>query len=124
MRKRLSARIAERTGRKTPSRHGMNRAAFLALRDDVKQALDDGWPIKEIWETLHEEAKIAFSYTVFCRYVKRLIVRPPLQMGSMAAGKKRKREPEPEPSKPVAKNSTAGIRGFTWNPIPNEDDLI
>jgi hypothetical protein len=102
----------------------MNRAAFLALRDEVKQALDDGWPIKEIWETLHEEGGITFSYTVFCRYVKRHIVRAPLDLGSVAAGKKRRREPEPERSNSIDKNSTTGIRGFTWNPIPNEDDLI
>jgi hypothetical protein len=102
----------------------MNRAAFLALREEVKQALDDGWPVKEIWETLHEEGSIAFSYTVFCRYVKRLIVRPRQEMGSVAAGKKRKREPEPEGSNSVNKNSTAGIRGFAFNPIPKKEDLI
>jgi hypothetical protein len=26
-----------------------NRAAFLALRGEVKQAIDDGWPVKTIW---------------------------------------------------------------------------
>jgi hypothetical protein len=102
----------------------MNKAAFLALREEVKEALDDGWPVKEIWKTLHEEGSIAFSYTVFCRYVKRLIVGRRRDMGIVAAGKKRKREPEPERSNSIDKNSTAGIRGFTWNPIPNEDDLI
>ena len=122
MRNGLSARIAERTGRTTPSRGGMNRAAFLALQEDVSQALDDGWSVKAIWETLHEEGKIAFSYPVFCRYVKRLIVRPRLKIGSLAAG--RKRDPEPQGSNSVSKNSTAGIRGFTFNPIPKKEDLI
>jgi hypothetical protein len=102
----------------------MNRAAFLALRNEVKQALDDGWPIKEIWETLHEEGSIAFSYTVFCRYVKRLIVRPRQEMGIVTAPKTRKREPDPERSNSIDKNSTAEIRRFTWNPIPNEEDLF
>ena len=68
MAKKLSERIAERTERKTPSRHGKNRAAFLALRDDVKEAIDDGWPIKEIWDTLCEEGKVSFSYETFRTY--------------------------------------------------------
>jgi len=101
----------------------MNRAAFLALRDEVKQALDDGWPVKEIWATLHEEGS-NFSYTVFWRYVKRLIVWPPLDLASVAAGKKRKRKPEPEGSNSADKNSTAGIRVFTFNPTPKKEDLI
>ena len=120
----LSVRVAERTARAKPSRGATNRATFLAVKDDVKQALDDGWPVKAIWETLHEEGSIAFSYTVFCRYVKRLIARTRLEMRSLAVGKKRKREPEPERSNSVDKNSTAGIPGFTFNPIPKKEDLI
>jgi hypothetical protein len=79
MAKRLSARIAERTGRKTPSRSGKNRAAFLAVRDDVKEAIDDGWPVKEIWETLYEEGKVSFSYEAFRTYVNRLILEKRLE---------------------------------------------
>ena len=125
MAKRLSARIAERTGRKTPSRNGRNRAAFLAVRDDVKQALDDGWPVKAIWETLHEERKITFSYPAFCRYVKRLIVGRRLEIGrDVVAGKKGKRESEQEGFNSVDKNSTAGLPSFTFNSTPKKEDLI
>jgi Family of unknown function (DUF5338) len=124
MAKRLSVRIAERTGRKTASRNGTNRAAFLAVRTDVKQALDDGWPVKAIWETLHEEGKIAFSYAAFCRYVKRLVVGRRLEMGSVAAGKKETREPEPKGFSSMGKNSTAGLPSFTFNSTPKKEDLI
>jgi hypothetical protein len=125
MAKRLSVRIAERTGRKTASRNGRNRAAFLAVRTDVKQALDDGWPVKVIWETLHEEGKIAFSYAAFCRYVKRLVVGRRLEIGrDVAAGKKRKREPEEEGFHSLDKNSTAGLPSFTFNSTPKKEDLI
>jgi hypothetical protein len=125
MPKKLSVRIAERTGRKTPSRNGRNRAAFLAVRDDVRQALDDGWPVKAIWETLHEERKITFSYPAFCRYVKRLVVGPRLEIGrDAAAGKKGRREPEQEGFDSVDKNSRAGLPGFTFNSTPKKEDLI
>ena len=48
--------------------------AFLALRDDIKQALNDSYTKKEIWETLRDEQKIAFGYISFTRYVNRLIL--------------------------------------------------
>ena len=125
MAKKLSVRIAERTGRKTPSRNGTNRAAFLALRDDVKQALDDGWPVKAIWETLHEEGKITFSYPAFCRYVKRLVVGRRLEIGRDAAARKKgKREPKRAGLNAVNNNSTAGLPSFTFNSTPKKEDLI
>ena len=74
MTKNLSARIAERAARKKPPRNGQNRVTFLAMREDVKQAIDDGWPVKTIWETLHEEGKVSFSYQAFIGYANRLIL--------------------------------------------------
>jgi hypothetical protein len=127
MAKRLSARIAERTGRKTPSRHGKNRAAFLAVRDDVKEAIDDGWPIKEIWETLYEEGKVSFSYETFRTYVNRLIVGRQLEIGrGSLAGKKERRNGKPDLAgvQSVDKKSTAGIRVFTFNSTPKKEDLF
>ncbi len=60
MAKTLSQRIAERAKTKLPSKSGKNRAAFLAVRDEVRQSLIDGWPVKSIWETLFDEGKVAF----------------------------------------------------------------
>lgn len=126
MAKRLSARIAERTGRKTPSRGGKNRAAFLAVRDDVKEAIDDGWPVKEIWETLYEEGKVSFSYETFRTYVNRLIRAKRLETErDRVAGKDAGGGKSDQGSvRPVHKNSTAGLPSFTFNPTPNKDDLL
>jgi hypothetical protein len=74
MGKSLSERIAARAANNKPSRSGQNRGAFLALRSEVEQALDDGWPVKTIWETLHQEGKITFSYQSFRGYANRLIL--------------------------------------------------
>lgn len=69
----LSQRIAERVRKKKASIGGQNRAAFLALKGDIEDALKDGWPIKSVWETLFEEKKVSFSYQAFRNYVNSLI---------------------------------------------------
>ena len=97
------------------------------MRDDVKQALDDGWPVKAIWETLHEEGKVAFSYPAFCRYVKRHIVgQRSERKPDVVAGKEGKRSDTPEQPgfRSVDKNSTAGLPSFTFNSTPKKEDLI
>jgi hypothetical protein len=96
------------------------------VRDDVKQALDDGWPRKAIWETLHEEGKIAFSYQAFRTYVNRLILETRLETerGRIAGKEVGGGKSDQGGVRPVDKNSTAGLPSFTFNPIPKKEDLI
>ncbi|OQW86272.1 MAG: hypothetical protein BWK72_18025 [Rhodoferax ferrireducens] len=129
MAKSLSERIAARTVKKKPSRSAQNRAAFLALRVDIKQALDDGWPVKSIWETLHEEGKVDFSYQAFRGYANRLILSPPAT--EPPAPIPAAVIPEPGPSNPTkpASSKTAVKKpeppaGFTFNSKPNKEDLL
>ena len=131
MAKSLSARIAERIARKKPAGNVRNRAAFLALRGEVKQAIDDGWPVKTIWETLHDEEKVAFSYQAFRGYVNRLILSPPASGEAtplVVADQSRQAAPrlvpqlartpaEWKPEKPTA-------TGFTFNRTPKKEDLL
>lgn len=117
MAKSLSARIAERAARKKPSRNAQNRAAFLALRGDIKQALDDGWPVKTIWETLNEEGKVAFSYQAFRGYVNRLILS---QLATMEGNKPNQTitPTEKKAQKP------ADVGGFKFDSAPKKEDLL
>jgi hypothetical protein len=133
MKKTLSARIAERMGLETPSRHGKNRAAFLALRPDIKQALDDGWPVKTIWKTLHEEGKITFGYQAFRGYANRLILShnneepapSALTESKSASNLANATEPVTDASKPPEKKVKPGtLPGFTYNPVPNLEELF
>lgn len=131
MAKSLSARIAERIARKKPAGNVRNRAAFLALRGEVQQAIDDGWPVKTIWETLHDEEKVAFSYQAFRGYVNRLILSPsangeatplvvadqPRQAAPRLAPQSAKQPSEWKPEKPTA-------TGFTFNRTPKKEDLL
>lgn len=75
--KTLSERIAERMSTRTPSLGHRNRAAFLALREEIRSALGEGWSIRVVWETLHEEKRIAFGYDAFTEYVRKLIRQAP-----------------------------------------------
>ncbi|PSL90775.1 TraK family protein [Pseudomonas sp. R9.37] len=76
MAKNLSERIADRMRDKKATVGAQNRGAFLALKGEIIQALDDRWPVKTIWETLHDEGKVKFSYQAFRNYVNSLILAP------------------------------------------------
>ena len=131
--KSLSERIAERAQKKKqPGRAGKNRAAFLAVRDEVRQALDDGWPVKDVWETLYEEGAIAFRYDAFIGYVKKLIRQPatvtlpvpvvqeaPARPATPAKTPAAKPKPTPAPTTPapvVTKPSTPASFSFDSTP--------
>lgn len=125
----LSERIAERAKKtKKQARGGANRAAFLAHKDEIANAIADGWPVKDIWQTLSDEGAITFSYDSFIRYVRNLITDKPEKKHSL---------PGPEtlaakdPVSPKADRSTASTPqpvpmpnptetpGFKFNPKPN-----
>ena len=136
MAKSLSARIAERIARKKPAGNVRNRAAFLALRGEVKQAIDDGWPVKTIWETLHDEEKVAFSYQAFRGYVNRLILSPPANgeatPASVVADQPRQAAPRSAPRSALQSARTPAewqpekpaATGFTFNRTPKKEDLL
>lgn len=130
MGKSLSERIAERAAKKKPSRSGQNRAAFLALKSDVKSALDDGWSVKVIWATLHEEGKVAFSYQAFRAYVNKLILarkeaEQPPRVDQTKAG-----QVQPmgaRPAKPAAASTPTGpvlSAGFNFQSQADKKELL
>lgn len=150
MAKSLSQRIADRMSKKPAKAGGQNRAAFLALKPDIEEALADRWPVKSIWETLYAEGKIRFSYQAFRRYVNALIPSmkepgsPPASSLSAAAPfipDAAKRESPAQPAKdkqslagnekqrtpaPAADNQprSPGADGFDFNPNPNAEEYL
>lgn len=109
----LSSRIAARAKEKSTSRNARNRAIVLALREDIEMAINDGWSVKQIWETLNDEGKIEFSYQAFCGHVNRLIFNN--ISASTARNSKQSNPVVAEKQKPA---------GFVFNPVPNKDDLF
>ena len=107
----LSARIAAHVKQHPASPREHNLAVFLALLPEIRHAMDDGWAVATIWRTLRAEQKVTFSYQAFRLYVKKLIVAPA-----------RARTSTPSlPREPVSAKATTG---FTFNPIPNKEELI
>jgi Family of unknown function (DUF5338) len=110
----LSERIAAKQIENKSSDKSVNKATFLAHKQDITSALADGWSIKIIWETLVEEGKISFSYKTFCGYVARLIV----------AEKKPSMQENTKEDKKAESKAKNEIRGFTFNPKPNLEELL
>lgn len=46
-----------------------NKVEFLALRENISEALEKGWSITVIWETLREEGSFTATYNTFRLYV-------------------------------------------------------
>ena len=75
MAKSYTEQLAEWVKKREASRprQDKNVVAFLAVRADVKDAMDAGYALKTIWEHLHETGKIAYRYETFLKHVKRHI---------------------------------------------------
>jgi hypothetical protein len=59
------------------SRANSARVVFLAIRDDVKLAIDAGYSLVTIWEHMHETGRVTTTYETFRRHVKRFIKQQP-----------------------------------------------
>lgn len=86
--KTLSERISARTGEKPAPSPKSNRALVLALRTDIQGALDDGWSVLAIYETLNDEGVVLFSYQSFRLYVNRLLLGKVVPQSAKRAAKK------------------------------------
>lgn len=71
--KTLSERVAVRARGESLVVPRTNRAVVLSIRSDIQQALKDGWSVLAIYQTLHEEGAVTFSYQAFRRYVNQLL---------------------------------------------------
>lgn len=50
-----------------------NKVAFFVLRDDIAEALEKGWSMIAIWQTLKDEGKITTSYNTFRLHIAKFI---------------------------------------------------
>ena len=125
MSKKLTELIAEEeTKRKQKGIGVKNRVVFLALREDIKEAMKDGWALKQIYRTLHSQKNIAFSYQTFVNYANDLILKPKqsLVISSQETSNKTPEQTVPT-TEPITKKSHE-LPGFTFNPIAKKEDLI
>ena len=109
-----------------------NLVAFLAVRADIKEALDAGYDVKTVWENMRELKRIEFGYDTFLNYVNRQVRQPqthhlsPLTEPESAQTSKDSKAKQPEEIIKKTSNATkpGTLPGFTFNPVPNEEELF
>lgn len=107
----LSARVLDFAEKAAPS--STHRVRIVALGPDILRALADGWSMRMIWKTLHTEGTLTCGYDTFRAHVKKLRQAP---VGTRSALSPKSGGPPAAPSAPSS--------GFTFNPIPNLEELI
>ena len=81
---------------------------FIALKPDIEQALQDGWTVYQVWDTLYDEGKIKCSYQWFRTLINRHIA------------DNRKQELNTSPKKSAATDQD----GFRFNSATEKEELI
>lgn len=110
------------------SRPDRNLVAFLAVREEVRAAVEAGYSIKSIWKNMREGGRIVASYDTFRRYMKRYLrpvaeanyaALPPNSASRLAPKSTQKGTRSRNASSPSKTKSPDVIPGFTFNPKPN-----
>jgi hypothetical protein len=81
---------------------------FIALKPDIEQALQDGWTVYQVWDTLFAEGKITCSYQWFRTLVNRHIANDSKQKIRTAS----------------KKSAVADQEGFRFNSATEKEELI
>jgi len=132
MTKTYSEQLGEWVKKKESTQRDKNLVAFLAVRDDVKMAVEAGYAVKTIWANMHELKRIEFGYDTFLNYVNRLIRRTQKNKPASSAEQKlaatidyNDTPPKADvniPTEKMARQNT--LPEFTFNPVPNREELI
>lgn len=111
-----------------------NRVAFMTVRDDVKVAIDAGYAVKTVWAHLRETGRTALGYKTFLNYVRRFLgplqepaAAKPIQLESTAAFNALPSPPPPHQNtteRTPERIMPLPMAGFTYNPIPNKEELF
>lgn len=108
-------------------RKGEGRALFLTRIDVIRTELQQGWPVKTVYE--QHNSYLHMSYSQFWRYVSSLILTGTPKKSDTAPSNEAVAAPVATPERPPAKltNPDGGpvIRQFEYNPrAKNPEDLI
>lgn len=134
MSKSYPEQLGEWVRQQAGKRRDLNLVAFLAVRDDIKTAMDAGYAFKTVWANMREAKRIAFSYDTFIHYVNRTIRLP--QCERAAPGRSGSESMRPDNSRQkfhsASVNETPAMQaiqppalaGFTFDPVPNKEELV
>lgn len=130
MKKPYTDQLAEWVKKREKSRPRQDKGlvAFIAVKEDITEAIDAGYALKTIWEHLHETGKIPYRYETFLKHVKKHIKEKPkapskpiepkaVQQSEARASKNTKLDGGP-------RKLSAKPKEFEHNPKIKKEDLI
>lgn len=98
-----------------------SKVEFLALREDISEALEKGWSVTAIWDTLHDEGSFTATYNTFRLYVLKYLNG---QLSGYSQKDSIDQRHKKQVNKPISKEKTDPIPFFTYNPIPDPEKLL
>ena len=121
MKKYLTENITTSKQSQQRTRARKYKVEFLAIREDISEALEKGWSIIAIWETLKVEGSFTATYNTFRLYILRYLNgQKPGYEQKVAIEQRPKQLAENHPNK----KKPTHIPSFTFNPIPNPKELL
>jgi hypothetical protein len=122
----LSAWVKQREADKP--RQDSATVAFIAVRENVIEAIEAGYALTTIWEHMHETGMIKFGYETFRKKTRQHIgqgrrknKRDNEKKGKGAASRV---EDEGPASDPTPAHEKGVVKGFKFSSIPNKEELF
>ncbi|HAT1761466.1 TPA: TraK family protein [Legionella pneumophila] len=120
MKKSLTENLTTSKQRQQRTNARKNKVAFLAMREDISEALEKGWSITVIWETLRDEGSFTATYNTFRLYVLKYL-------NGQTSGYLQKDNVQ-QPKRPAVNQDKekmpTTMPSFSFNPIPNLKELL
>ncbi|GAB2879199.1 TraK family protein [Pseudoduganella ginsengisoli] len=132
MAKNYVSQLGEWVASQPATQKAKNLTAFLAVRDDVRDALNAAYSVKTVWAHLYESKRIDIKYDAFLGYVHRYLQKSgqqsessdSQQSGAAGAGAGFRGKPAGPASRSEPRKLSVDMPGFVFNPIPNKDELL
>lgn len=98
-----------------------NKVAFLAMSEDISEALEKGWSMTVIWEILRDEGRFTASYNTFRLYVLKYLNG---QKSGYSQKDANKQQPKRQPGNQDKEKKLTTMPSFSFNPVPNLKKLL
>lgn len=111
------------------------RVVFLAIRGDVKAAIEAGYSLTTIWEHMHDTGRVTTTYETFRRHVRRYIrepvtlsankrahtaALPKQETGASPSPVSKPERPQSDPAKRETTKASSQLPTFNFSPGKNK----